>query len=417
MRNSRLSRREFLQGCSAGIAALAGARLTRVGLAAPSGSGADADPLVVVFLRGGWDALSVLAPLDGEDRKIYEAARPTLKIPAQGENSLIPLDDRFGMHPALAPLVDQYQGGRLAFIHAVGLNYDTRSHFDAMEYIELGTPGVRTTTSGWITRHLETKAAQSGSALLPAISIPAQPTSLLRNSAAVSLTTPADLGMWDNGNAWLQQQALRSLYGGEGLLHQVGRRTLDALQVASRLQEQEYQPENGAYYNDDEFGRSLRSVAQLIKAEVGMQVATVDLGGWDTHEYQNDRSWGYLADLLSVLGDGLANFAQDLDGRRVTTVVISEFGRRLAQNESHGTDHGHGSLMLALGEGVNGGQVLGDWPGLASEALYDRADLAVTTDYRQVLGELLTRRLGNPNVQAVFPGFGGASPLGVFRAA
>jgi uncharacterized protein (DUF1501 family) len=405
------SRRQFLQGCSAAIASLAGARLSNLSFSAQGNS---ADTLLVVFLRGGWDSLSVVPPVDGDDRGLYEKARPSLEVPS---GSLLRLNDQFGLHPALSPLYDLYQQGHLAVVHAAGLNYDTRSHFDAMEYMELGTPGLKGTTSGWIARHLSV----TGSAgLMPTISTSSQPTSLLNFTPNVNMYSPSDLSQWDNGLVAQQQEALRKMYAGDSLLEQVGRRTLEALEVVSPLVDQEYFPSNGAVYNDDDFSRQLITVAQMIKLEAGLQVATVDFGGWDTHEYQNDGVDGYLAGLLGALGDGLASFFLDLDSgytRRLSVVVMSEFGRRLVQNESHGTDHGHGSVMLALGGAVNGGQVFGPWPGLENDQLYDHADLAVTTDYRQILGELLSTRLGNPNIESVFPGFGASyNPMGLFRA-
>ncbi|MDX9991037.1 MAG: DUF1501 domain-containing protein [Anaerolineales bacterium] len=408
----KLSRREFLQGCSYAIAALAGARLTNLAYAAPDDP---ADTLVVVFLRGGWDALNVVPPLMGEDRGWYEKARPSVKIP---DRRLINLNDQFGLHPALAALHELYQDRKMGIVHAVGLNYDTRSHFDAMEFIELGTPGSKTTTSGWITRHLQTAPGEANG-LLPALAAPTQPTALLGTTATVSMSTPGDLSQWDNGLLSEQQTALRRLYRGDSLLHQSGLRTLDAVATVAPLNEQEYRPQNGAKYQDDELGTQLKTVAQLIKMEAGLRVATLDFGGWDTHEYQNNAEGGYMGDLLSSLGENLANFYRDLDQGytdKLSVVVLSEFGRRLTQNDSNGTDHGHGSVMFALGGGVNGGQVYGSWPGLANEQLYDRADLAVTTDYRQVLSELLLKRLKNPNLEAVLPGFAASpSPLGLFK--
>ncbi len=407
-----LSRRQFLQGCSAAIAALAGARLSRYAVSAQENT---ADVLVVVFLRGGWDALNVVPPLSGNDRALYETARPDIAIPAA---SLLPLDSRFGLHPALAPLHELYQEGKMAVVHAVGLDFDTRSHFDAMEYVELGTPGNKGTPSGWITRHLQTTPLGS-SGLIPSISTSEQPTSLLNFTSNVNMYTPADLSLWDNGLTAEHQQTLRRLYSGNDLLARAGQQTLDAMQAVQPLLGTEYQPSNGAVYNDDEFGEQLKTVAQMIKLEAGLQVAAVDFGGWDTHEYENNGAEGYLADLLGALGDGLANFYLDLDSgytQHLSVVVMSEFGRRLVQNESLGTDHGHGSVMLALGGGVNGGQVFGQWPGLENEQLYDRADLAVTTDYRQVLSELIVNRLENPHLESIFPGFDAQSnPLGLFQ--
>jgi len=408
MPTTKISRRNFLQGCSAAIAALAGARLSNVAFARQDDP---SDTLVVVFLRGGWDALNVIPPIEGDDRGFYETARPDIKI-----SDLLSLNDQFGMHPALAPLQDLYQDGKMAAIHAVGLNYDTRSHFDAMEYIELGTPGAKNTTSGWITRYIQ---GQGVASILPALSTAGAPSSLLNFTPTVNLNDPADFSQWDNGLVASQQDALRQMYSGDTLLHRAGARTLDSLGIVSPLVEQEYQPSNGASYNDDELSQQLKTVARMIKLDAGLRVATVDYGGWDTHEYETDGNGGYIADLLGNLANGLANFYLDLDSDymdRVSVVVISEFGRRLVQNEAYGTDHGHGSVMFTLGGGVNGGQVFGAWPGLHNDQLYDHADLAITTDYRQVLSELLTRRLGNTDIPTVFPGYSPSGDLGIYRA-
>ncbi|MBL8099332.1 MAG: DUF1501 domain-containing protein [Anaerolineales bacterium] len=403
-----IPRRQFLQGCSVAIAEMVGARLTNLAFAKQDNP---YDTLVVVFLRGGWDALNVVAPIAGDDRGFYEKARPDIRI-----SDLLPLSDQFGLHPAMSPLYDFYQQGKAGVVHAVGLNVDTRSHFDAQEYIELGTPGSKSVASGWLTRHLQTSGTTS---ILPVLSTAGQPTSLLNFVPTVSLSSPAEFSLWDNGLAESHLTALKQLYQGDSIIHHAGARTLEALNIVSPLSNQDYQPANGATYNDDEFGRQLKTVAQMIKLEAGLRVATVDFGGWDTHEYQNDGNGGYMSDLLNSLASGLANFYLDLDSGytdKLSVVVVSEFGRRLVQNDSYGTDHGHGNVMFTLGGNVNGGQVFGTWPGLNNEQLYDSADLAVTTDYRQILSELLSKRMGNNDVESVFPGFSGSyNPLGMFR--
>lgn len=403
-----LPRRQFLQGCSSAIAAMAGARLTNLAFAK---EGDATDTLVVIFLRGGWDALNVVPPIAGDDRGFYEKARPNLKI-----TNLLALNEQFGLHPALNPLYDLYQDGKLGVVHAVGLNHDTRSHFDAQEYIELGTPGSKSITSGWVTRHLQEVGVSS---ILPAIATSGSPSSLLNFVPTVNLNNPEDFSQWGNDLLASQQVALQQLYTGGSLLHRAGTRTLEALKIVSPLVEKGYQPANGAIYQEDELGLQLKTIAQMIKLEAGLKVAAVDFGGWDTHEYETDGNGGYIADLLNQLANGLANFYLDLNSgytEKLSVVVISEFGRRLVQNESYGTDHGHGSVMLALGGNVNGGQVYGTFPGLHNDQLYDHADLAITTDYRSVLSELLAKRLGNSNLEAVFPGFAGSySPLGLFR--
>lgn len=412
-----ISRRHFLRGCSAAIAALAGSRLTRVAFAAPGAQApANTHALIVVFLRGGWDALNVFPVLDGPDRAAYEAARPTLKIAASGPNAALPLNEMLGLHPAMRPLYGLYQDKRLAVVQACGLNHDTRSHFDAMEYIELGTPGNKTTTAGWMTRALQTDPHLPNGAFLPALASGSQPTALLAYPDTVNMNSPADFSLWSNGSYQAEQRAaLRQMYSGDDWLRRAGAQTLRALETMEQAEVTEYVPEHGAQYPDDYFSVNLKTLAQMIKLDLGLRMGTVDLGGWDTHDYQGDRHEGYFADLLGQLARGLAAFYTDLGdyAERTTIVVLSEFGRRLAQNASYGTDHGHGSAMLLLGGRVNGGQVYGVWPGLSNDQLYDRADLAITTDYRNVLSEVLVNALGNPNVETIFPGYTGYTEMGI----
>ncbi|MCI0521811.1 MAG: DUF1501 domain-containing protein [Chloroflexi bacterium] len=423
MTQHTLSRRQFLVGCSSAIAALAGARLTRLAFAHPAAAGAaDQQILVFVFLRGGWDALNVVPPISGADRGYYEAARVELQVPDGGADSALPLDARFGLHPAMAPLHDLYQANKLAVVHAVGLHSDTRSHFDAMQYIELGSPGVKTTTSGWLTRHLLSAPTLPSTILMPALSTgSAQAMSLLGSQEAVTMNDTGSfsfIGNWQFEAA--QRAALRRIYNGDDWLYSAGVQTLDAVDLIESMNPGDYIPANGAVYPSGSFGEHLQVIAQMIKMDSGLHVATVDLGGWDTHEYQGDGSGGYMADLLAELAQGLAALYADLDGSgaanytdRLNVVVMSEFGRRLKENGSHGTDHGHGSVMLALGGQVNGGKVFGEWPGLSNDQLYDNADLAVTTDYRRVLSEILINRLGNSDLATVFPGYTGYQPIGV----
>jgi uncharacterized protein (DUF1501 family) len=419
-----ITRRGFLRGCSGVVAGMAGARLTGVAIASPEAPVND-EILVVVSIRGGWDALNVFMPLSGDDRGYYEAARSHLKVPTSGTGAALPLNAQIGMHPSLAPLLDLYQAQKLAVIHAAGLTSDTRSHFDAMEFIELGTPGIRSTTTGWITRHLTSAPDLPDVILMPAIAAGSNvPTSLAGSSEVAAISSPTSFsfsGYWKYAED--QRAALRRMYTGDTWLHEAGLRTLDAIDIVETAAPATYVPANGAVYPAGSFGDSLKTAAQMIKLGVGLRVATVDIGGWDTHQYQGDGSGGYLAEQLTELAQGLAAFYKDLDGagnlnytKRLTTVVMSEFGRRLRENADHGTDHGHGSAMLVLGGNVNGGQVYGAWPGLANEQLYDRADLAVTTDYRRVLSEIVVERMGNPNLGVVFPGYSGYQSLDIVRA-
>ena len=419
MFQAKMSRRGFLVGCSTAIAGMAGARLGHVALA-QSPEAASGDVLVVVFLRGGWDVLSVLPPISGNDRKIYERARPQLKIPLKGKGAALPLNDQLGLNARLAPLMDLYRSGNMAIVQAAGLSHDTRSHFDAMEYIELGTPGDKGATSGWITRHLNSKP-NAPAAILPAVGIGGNaPTSLLAHSRAVSVSSLEYMNLPSESESWQAQQAvLRDMYRGDAWVRRAGANALSAIDAIRGLKPAEYKPASGARYPENEFGNSLKSIALMLKSGLGVQAVSVDFGGWDTHESQSYEQEGHMPELLGTLGSGLAAFYADLAGagltKRLTVVTMSEFGRRLNENESRGTDHGHGSAMFVLGGNVNGGKLYGEWPGLANEQLFERTDLAVTTDFRRVLGEIVTRRLGNPNLEKVFPGYAGFAPMGIVR--
>ncbi|MDQ7030032.1 MAG: DUF1501 domain-containing protein [Ardenticatenia bacterium] len=414
-----LTRRQFLVGCSAAIAAMAGARFGALAWANPE-TAATSETLVIVFLRGGCDGLNIVPPLAGDDRQYYETKRPSLQVPASGSDAALPLDGQFGFHPACAPLHDLYQDGKLALVLAVGLTVDTRSHFDAMDYIELGTPGRKDTGTGWLARYLASSPHVSSALLLPAVAAGTlRPTALLGADQAVALNDLDALsfyGHWKYRDA--QRLALRHMYqSATSWLHRAGVQTLDLVDIVEARKPPSYTPANGAVYPDTSFGNQLKVLAQLIKMEVGLHVATIDLGGWDTHAYQGDGSGGYFASLLDELARGLTAFYTDLDvgyTDRLTVVVLSEFGRRLRENANGGTDHGHGNVMMVLGNQVNGG-LHGRWPGLHEDQLYDRADLAVTTDYRQVLSEIVIRRLQNPNLGAIFPGYTEYKPLGVVR--
>ncbi len=419
-----LTRRGFLGGCSAAIAAMAGARLTNIALASPAGVAND-EILIVVFIRGGWDVLSIFPPLAGADRSYYEAARPTIKVPVSGAGAAIQLNSQFGIHPALAPLQNLYQAGKMNVVLATGLQDDTRSHFDAMEYIETGTPGIRATPTGWLTRHLSSSPGLDASLLLPVLSAGVQtPTSLLGDPKVIAVDTPSSFsfqGNWRYTND--QRMALRHIYTGNTWLDAAAVETLNALDIMENAAIGAYTPATGVTYPAGPFGDTLKTIAQMIKLDLGIRIATVDIGGWDTHQYEGTNPAGYLSNLLAIFAGGLAAFYQDLDGAgaqnytsRLTMVAMSEFGRRFKENADQGADHGHGSAMIVLGGNVNGGRVLGSWPGLSAAQLYQGVDLAVTTDYRQVLSEIVSGRLGNPNIGAVFPGFTMAPLLGIVKA-
>jgi uncharacterized protein (DUF1501 family) len=411
-----LSRRTFLKGCSAAIAAMAGARLTGFGFLNPALAGASVpsnELLVTVFLRGGIDGLNLVAPYN---EGAYYANRPTIAVPPPGAatNPAYDLDGQFGLHPAAGGMHELYQANKLAFVHAAGLTSDTRSHFDAMEFMERGTPGNKTTATGWMTRHLQSANHQ---APMPALGVGSiTPTVFLGSTDAVSMASVDDFGVAGDWQ-WTGQlrRALRTMYRGDTWLHQAGERTLNAIDVVEYANPGAYVPANGAVY-DGSFGDSLKLVAQIAKLDLGLHVASLDLGGWDTHEGQGEQGEGYFAARVEELSQGLMAFYTDMldHASRLTVVVVSEFGRRLRENDNAGTDHGHGNVMVVLGGNVNGGHVYASpWPGLAPGALDDGQDLAITTDYRRVLSEILIRRLGNPRLGAVFPGYQGYAPLGV----
>ncbi len=413
-----VTRRKFLIGCSAGIATLAGARLSNLCFASESEKAASGDALVLIFLRGGCDGLSLVAPVDD---KFYIAARALdLRITDSGESKGLELPKAssefdFRLPSNASALKELYQQGSLAIIHACGLLDGTRSHFDAMDLMERGVSDhtQKNLPTGWLTRHL---MSLSDFKQLPAAAVSSSlPVSLLGSPYAYSLT---DLGGFSLYGGEAQAAALAKFYRGESTLCQAARQTLRALNVISSEVKRDdsgnlipYKPATGSTYPDGELGNNLKTVAQLLKLDLGLKVATIDYGGWDTHEYQSS----IMPSHIKELSDGLGAFWNDVSiyHKRLTVVVMSEFGRRLKSNESGGTDHGHGNLMLTLGGNIQGGKVYGKWPGLANEVLDSGADLAVTTDYRTVLSEILLHRLGNSKIEKVFPGFELKNPLGL----
>lgn len=425
--DDELSRKDFLGRAGGALlergaesfALAAGLTLLGPGLArmAFAESASDADIFVCVFLRGACDALNFLPPVDGEDRAIYEAERPSLKIEAQGESAALKLDGRLGLHPSAKALHALYAEKKLAFVQAAGLTANTRSHFDAQAYMEHGTPDRKDTTSGWLARHLELMREGQNRTFLTAVSVSnLMPLSLESFPSAAVIQTLNGFNIGGRKELMsAQRKALRRMYGGQGWLARYGSETLDAIDAIEANNVTDYHPASGAEYPKGEIGARLATLAQLIKMKLGLRIATVDMGGWDTHKNQGTGIDGHFANQVEQLSEALHAFYRDVAGLRVSIVVLTEFGRRIKENASHGTDHGHGGVMMALGDHVEGGKIHGTWPGLKSEHLYERADLAVTTDYRQVLSELLRKRLKNNKIGEVFPGFSAGKPLGVFK--
>jgi uncharacterized protein (DUF1501 family) len=360
--------------------------------------------LVAIFQRGAVDGLNMVVPF-GEQR--YYDLRPSIAIPKPDgtPNSAIDLDGFFGLHPSLAPLKPMFDARHLAIVDAVGSPDPTRSHFDAQDYMESGTPGLKG-ADGWLNRALLKEPAPSSP--VRAISLGDNLARSLRgHNDAVAVRSLNDFQVHDpHGAATFESMYENSL---DTTLHSTGKETFYAVKIMQTIQKQPYVPANGASYGNGGFGKSLQQIAQLIKANVGVEVAFADIGGWDTHvnEVGGQPTNGQLANNLTQFGQALAAFYQDMGDRMedVTLVTMSEFGRTVKENGDRGTDHGHANVMFVMGGDVRGGKIYGDWPGLQEEQLYDGRDLALTTDFRDVLGELVARHIGNPNLKSVFPGY------------
>ncbi len=390
--------------------------------------------VIVVFLRGGIDGLNLVVPTGGVDRGFYEEARASLSIATTGTYAALPLGSNFGLHPSAIGLHQLWQQNRLAIVHAAGMSsFVTRSHFDAQTYLELGTPGQGGIGTGWLARHLMSAPGLPAQIPLPAVAAGSNtPTSLLGYPSALTLSNASEFRLntfhwsWGASNGDLAGHIgavprIPELWAGAGSLQQAGRQALNALDIVSSQDFSGYTPGNGASYPSSTFGNQMRMLAQMLRLEVGMRAATVDLGGWDTHEGQGTAGSGYhfFQDKVADLSGALRAFCQDLQGShldRVTVVVQSEFGRRVRQNANGGTDHGYGNCMMVLGGGVNGGQYYGTWPGLDPKDLFEYfGDLPASTDFRRIFSEILIRRLGNPRLGAVFPGYSNYSPLGIVQ--
>jgi uncharacterized protein (DUF1501 family) len=402
------ARRSFLKSAGLGFLALGlpPPFLVRAAGAEQAGRG---KVLVVVFQRGGMDGLNVVVPF--KDRAYY-SLRPNIAIPepASGAERLIDLDGFYGLHPALAPLKSIYDKGHLAIVHAAGSPDSTRSHFDAQDYMELGTPGIKSTPDGWLNRHLR-ETARSDSPFRGVALTAQTPRTLAGNAPVLTLSSIEEFRLRNE----IISRALQKLYAGSSdPIFRQGANSLFEAMAALRGIEAKI-PATTASYPTGRFGAALKQIARLIKANVGLEIAFVEIEGWDTHVNQGGAT-GQLANRLRELGEGLAVFYQDLGDRMddVMLVTMSEFGRTARENGNRGTDHGHANVMFAMGGRVRGGKVYGRWPGLAPEVLYEGRDLDLTTDYRAVCGEALARHLGQKDVSRVFPGFRAGGQLGIF---
>ena len=360
--------------------------------------------LVTIFQRGAVDGLNMVVPYGEQD---YYKSRPTIAIPRPGaaDVSALDLDGFFAFHPRLAPLQKLYARRELAIVHACGSPNSTRSHFDAQDYMETGTPGRKSTTDGWLNRYLQAKHAEEHSSFR-AVSLTQQlPRMLQGHEAALAVNQIAQFGIRGND---MMSASLESQYAGasDSVLGGTGREAFDAIKTLRAAMPQKYQPANGAEYPRSPFGQSMLQIGQLIKSDLGLEIAFAEIGGWDNHVNQGAAT-GQLAARLDDFGRSIAALVADL-GERMDDVVIltmSEFGRAVAENGNRGTDHGHGNAMMAIGGNVKGGKVYGKWPGLRADQRYEQRDLAITTDFRDVFAEVVVRHLGVSDPAPIFPGY------------
>jgi uncharacterized protein (DUF1501 family) len=371
--------------------------------------------LIAIFQRGAVDGLNMVVP---HTEPAYYALRPTIAIPRPDASgaSAIDLDGRFGLHPSLSGLKPLWDARQLAVVEAVGSPDPTRSHFDAQDYMESGTPGRKATADGWLNRAL---ARDPHPAPFRAISLgPEVPRSLRGPNEVIAVGSINDFRIKDPQAA----AAFESMYGGstDQILNGTARETFEAIRIMQSMQNGPYLPANGAKYPNGRLAHNLQQIARIIKADVGLEVAFTDVGGWDTHvnETGAEPHTGQLANLLREFGDSLAAFSQDMGDRMadIVLVTMSEFGRTVKENGNRGTDHGHANVMFVLGGPVCGGKIYGDWPGLQPEQLYEARDLNVTTDFRSVLAEVIGTHLGNRDLAHVFPGFHAGPGRGLLAA-
>lgn len=408
-----LSRREFLaRSTAAAVVIAAPAWLPQVAYAQAEDTSRDI--IVSIFLRGGADGLSLVAPYA---EPAYYTLRPNLAIP-RPDNAAVPVANRavdlngfFGLAPALGSLLPAYQAGHLLVIHAAGSTDPSRSHFDAQAFMEVGVPGARDIETGWLGRHLASKPPMKPNAALRGLAFNyGLPLMLAGAPDTLPIPNPANFGL--SGSSSTSSQRLAWLGTSfEGQLDPLKASALNTQRTITELSTigiAGYVPSGGAVYPTSSFGTALRSTAALIRADVGVEAVQIDVSGWDTHNAQGPVTGG-MATTMRTLADAIAAFHADMVGSsrigRLTLVVMSEFGRKAAENASLGTDHGHGNVMFVLGGSATGGRVLTQWPGMSAQQLYQGQDLDVTIDYRDILCEIVSRRLGNSQLDVVFPGY------------
>jgi len=426
-----LTRRIFLRGSAIAMAGMGEAPMWLARAAAVEGT--KRKTLVAIFMRGAADGLNIVVPF-GDPR--YRELRPILGLqaPRQGDDNdgngpfgnVIDLDGTFGLNAGLRPLKALWDNKQLAIVEATGSPDPSRSHFDAQDYMESGTPGK--TGNGWLNRAL--RDAGQDSSPLRAIALSNRvPRTLRGEHEAVALGNVRDFNISDQDRLAI----LKNMYSltPDAPLRRTGKDAFEAMKMLQSIgKEPPANPEERAavasgtvgpprnnrptYGAGGELGRNLQQLARLIKSDAGVEAAFAEVDGWDHHQNEN----GQLPNLLNQFSNAIAAFCQDLGDRMedVVIVTMSEFGRTVEENGDGGTDHGHGSMMMVLGGAVQGGKVYGQWPGLAKEQLFEGRDLAVTTDFRTVLSELVRGHLGQQDLSSVFPGFNYGASLGLLRS-
>lgn len=404
-----ISRRVFMKNGGIALVSLgfAPSFLARTAAAAAQAAGRR-KVLIAIFQRGAVDGLNMVVPF-GEPA--YYASRPSIAIPRPGqEDAALDLDGFFGLHPRMTSLQPFWRDQRLAIVHACGSPDSTRSHFDAQDYMESATPGVKSTQDGWLNRYLNARRDEEKETPFRAVSLTAQLPRLLQGTApALAMTRIQQFGLQGAGGAAAAAApSFEAEYAAtaDQVLNRTGTEAFEAVRMLKTANPAQYRPSNGADYPRSGFGDALRQIAQLVKADVGLEVAFAEVGGWD-HHVNEGASTGQMAQRLDDFSRGLSAVATDL-GTRLDDVIIltmSEFGRAVVENGNRGTDHGHGNAMLVMGGQVRGGKVYGRWPGLEAAQRFDGRDLAVTTDFRDVFGEIIVRHLGVRDARPIFPGY------------
>jgi len=439
MTTPTLDRREFLKGCGAG-AAIAAVGPTMLFSEAAYAAENPFDTVVMVFLRGGIDGLNLVPPIAGNDRGFYEEARPTLRIPVTGDGSALPLTltdgsaTGFGLHPSATGLHEIWNLGKLAIVQCCGMpTVVTRSHFDAQAYLDLGTPGNLIAATGWMTRAWQTLPGGGGGSPMPLLAVASrQPANLRGSTDALSMPSPSDFSLSSGASQWREYRSgmpagtkgvtetIASLWAGQTGVEIAGMRADASMRLIAQQGYTSTLPTAPVAWPTTSFARQLWTVAQSIRFNLGLRFAALDLGGWDTHENQGTTGTSFYSNKITELSQALAAFYNELNTTgqmgRVTVIVQSEFGRRVRQNGSGGTDHGYGNPLLVMGGPVNGRRIYGQWLGLNPETLSPYfGDIPVTTDFRRVFSEFLIRRMGNNRIGEVFPGYAGYAPMDIFQ--